>query len=165
MKRVLSALNNHFEEVIIIIAFLIMAIVMVLTVLFRFVFDIALDWTEELSRYIFIFVVYISSSLAIKQRKHVRVEIIDTILPKKFQRPLTIFLDILWGVFTFAIAIDSIQITRENFSSGMVSPAFGIPMGWIYMMIPVTFFVMGIRIVQQIYLNIINKGENKYGIN
>ncbi|WP_232055270.1 TRAP transporter small permease [Vibrio taketomensis] len=57
--------------------FLALIILCLLQILFRFVFNFSLSWTEELARYVFIALVYAASSLAVIKGAHVRVEIID----------------------------------------------------------------------------------------
>ena len=51
-----------------------------LQMLFRFVFNLPLAWTEELSRYVFIILTYCGASTAVLDNAHVRVELIDNVL-------------------------------------------------------------------------------------
>lgn len=46
-----------------------------LQMLFRFVFNLPLAWTKELSRYVFIILTYCGASAAVLDNAHVRVEL------------------------------------------------------------------------------------------
>lgn len=68
---------DNIEEYISTFLFIALIILCFLQILFRFVFNFSLSWTEELSRYVFIALVYFSASLAVVRGAHVRVEVID----------------------------------------------------------------------------------------
>lgn len=77
MKNKINYFMNNIEEYVSILLFSSLIILCFLQILFRFVFNFSLSWTEELSRYVFIALVYISASLAVIRGAHVRVEVID----------------------------------------------------------------------------------------
>ena len=48
----------------------------------RTIFNYSLSWTEELSRYIFIWQTWLGTSIALKYKQHIRVEILINFLKK-----------------------------------------------------------------------------------
>ena len=62
-----------------------------LQMLFRFVFNLPLAWTEELSRYVFIILTYCGASTAVLDNAHVRVELIDNVLSARAVCAGTVF--------------------------------------------------------------------------
>ena len=50
-----------------------MIVCLIIQVFIRFIFGSALAWTEELSRYAFIWAVYVGAALCVKRRIHVRI--------------------------------------------------------------------------------------------
>lgn len=82
--------KKPLEYYLIAVLFTLLILVCFLQVLFRFVLSLPLAWTEELSRYLFILLVYVGASAAAGEGKHVRVEIIDSVLPAKATKALNI---------------------------------------------------------------------------
>lgn len=58
--------KKEFEYYIITISMFLLVLMGVFQILFRFVLNFSLSWTEELSRYLFVLMVYTGASLAIK---------------------------------------------------------------------------------------------------
>ena len=81
-----------------------------LQVLFRFVFNLPLAWTEELSRYVFIILIYCGASAAVLDNAHVRVELIDNVLSERGRFALDIAVKLLCAAVSLVIAYNSRQI-------------------------------------------------------
>ena len=119
-------------------------------VLFRFVINLSLDWTEELTRFSFIFLVYISASLCISRNRHVRVEIIDMLLPRSMLVWVHRAVLVIWSIFSFIIAHSGWEIAAEALDVEQTSPVLELPMGWILMIIPFDFGLMGMRLLVRV---------------
>ena len=72
------------------IDFIIMIISVSIAVVGRYVFHSSPSWTEEIGILCLIYLGFLSSSLAIKDGKHIRMNIIDYILPEKWCKILHI---------------------------------------------------------------------------
>ena len=83
--------RKEFEYYVITGAMLLLVLMGVLQILFRFVLNFSLSWTEELSRYLFILMVSHGASLALKRSNHVRVELIDIYVKSKIKKYIFIF--------------------------------------------------------------------------
>lgn len=137
------------EETVAIIIFCILILLGVCQVISRFgVFDFPLDWTEELSRYAFIMLVYVAASLGIAKKRHVRVEVIDLILPVPARKWLNLVVNIGWAAFNLIIAHAGWVVAEEAMTT--TTPVLQWNMGWLYMIIPVTFVLMSLRLVFRI---------------
>lgn len=139
---------DKFEEVIAVSLFVVLIILGLLQVLFRFVLNFSLDWTEELSRYTFIFLVYMSASLAIMKDRHVRVEIIDGLVSPKTRDRIMFGVEIIWLLFSIIIAVSGVEVALGELTQ--TSPALGWSMGMMYMIIPFGFCLMSLRLLQKI---------------
>lgn len=147
---------NKLEESLAVFLFTLMLIFGFFQIVSRFgIIPIPLDWTEELSRYAFIALVYISASLGIAHKRHVRVEIIENIIPAHIFRYMSIFVDAVWCIFNLVIAYEAYIFAVDSF--GTVSPVLEWDMGYVYMIIPVTFFLMAVRVA-------VNLIEETFGI-
>ena len=156
MRKVLS-IWNKLEETTAVLLFVAMIFFGTCQVLFRFVINLSLDWTEELTRFTFIFLVYISASLCVARNRHVRVEVIDMLVPKKALIWLHRAVLLIWCAFAFVIAHAGWEIAVEALEMGESSPVLELPMGWVLMIIPGGFALMGtrllVRIVETFFMN------------
>lgn len=66
MKKALQWLDENLEEVLLVIALAAMAVIMGIQVIARYIFGASLSWSEELTRYIFIWAGFLSVSYCTK---------------------------------------------------------------------------------------------------
>lgn len=72
LGRVLSRINQ-FELVFANLSLALLVLILGAQVFFRYVLNTGLGWTEEVSRFAFVWFVYISASLAAQRGTHIRV--------------------------------------------------------------------------------------------
>jgi TRAP-type C4-dicarboxylate transport system permease small subunit len=148
MRHMLKAWDR-LEETLAIALLCAMIVFGVLQVVSRFnIVDFALDWTEELSRYAFIALVYIAASLAIARKRHVRVEVIDLFLSETRRRRLEVFVNLVWMAFNLVIAHAGWVVAREAMNT--TTPVLEWNMGHLYLIVPVTFVLMALRVLLRI---------------
>lgn len=111
-----------------------------LQVIFRYLLNHPLFWSEELSRYCFVWIVFVGAAIATKQGAHIGVDYLVKKLPSRFKNYLRIAINILIISFLVIIIIQSILVVIVNMSQ--YSPAIRIPMGLIYLAIPVGLSLM-----------------------
>ena len=151
MKRVLKFLDEKLELTIAVILMFLLVVLAAWSVLSRFIFNRSLAWSEELIRYVFIFMNYMAASAAVIHDQHARVEIVDLVLPPIALKWLNVILKIAWAVFSLIVGINSITLVQKTFTLHQNSPTLGIEMGYIYLVLPVCFFLMTFRILQNVY--------------
>jgi len=165
MLQLLKKLFNNLEEYLLVFALGSMVVYIFMQILLRYVFDLPLAWSEELARFTFVWLIYLGASLAIKRKRHLRVDAALFLYPKAIRRYVTLLGDLLFLFFAIVIAKETATLTYTiTFIRPQVSPAMQIPMGLAYLAIPVSFSLMVIRIVQNIItsirLNFTQKDQN-----
>lgn len=113
-------------ECMVIISFLVLILVVFLQVFARFFLPKAPSWTEELSRFLFIYSIMTAAPLALKRNEFVRVDILLVKLNKKVQHVLEIITYVLLNIFFLIIAYEG--FTFGELGLKQTSPAMGIPM-------------------------------------
>jgi C4-dicarboxylate transporter, DctQ subunit len=135
------------------ICFIILAVmccVMGIEVVARYAFNSSLRWAGELSRYLFIWFIFIGASYAIVQNTHIRIEAFFSFLPKRIQPYMEMLGNILWCGFSILIAYIGFMYSFDMLAQGTnMSAAMKIPMGIIYLAIPVGYTLMAIRLLQE----------------
>ena len=104
-------------------------------VIFRYVLAAPLPWSEELARYLMIWVACLAASEAYRQKSHVGVNLLSDLLPTNFRRWLH-------QIVHLAVLILMIVIIYQGFILSWLlldqkSPALEISMTWPYMAVPV----------------------------
>lgn len=123
-----------------------MIVLITAQVIFR-VFFTALSWSEELSRYLLVWSSFIGTSVAFKKGAHIAVTFAVDMLPGKIQKLVQSLSCILMALF-FGITI-WYSIFLFNVQVFQVSPAMGLKMRYIYMIIPIAFSVMSVHLLSQ----------------
>lgn len=144
-------LDKKLEEWFLVSAFITLIILVFSQVLFRYVINYSIVWTEELARYILIWIAWISASYAIREKQHIRIETIKKLLPVKGRIVVEVIVLVLWSVFSTFLAVEGMKIVLNIQAGGQGSPIMGIPMWIIYLVLPITGILMVIRILQQFF--------------
>jgi C4-dicarboxylate transporter, DctQ subunit len=139
---------NSLERNISNISLALLVIVLTLQVFYRYVLHIGLSWSEEVSRFLFIWFVYVSASYAVQMGTHIRVSFIVDLLPDAVARATRVFSDLLWIAFNLAVAVSGILLIRSMIEFPVYSTSLVVPLAAVYVVIPLAHVLMIIRIVQ-----------------
>lgn len=142
---------DKFEEYLLVYSLVFTVAVVFMQVIMRFVFSSALSWSEELTRYVFIWQIWLGASLAVRESKHIRVEIIFGLLKGKAVHIAEIVAYLIWFGFCIFIVINSIGLMEYLIRSNSISPAMQLPLVYAYLSVPVGCGVMGLRLIENIY--------------
>ena len=149
--KVLKFLDENLEKMLCVIFLALMSIIIVLQVFFRYVLNNSLSWSEELARYLFIWMIYVGISYGVKMDKHICVDAVYTFMTKSIKRGYAIVAYVLFLIFAVAIIYYGILVVGMQISSGQVSPAMGLPMQYVYAAPVVGMVLTVVRLVQKIY--------------
>lgn len=130
-----------------------MIICLIIQVFIRFIFGSALAWTEELSRYSFIWAVYIGAALCVKRRIHVRITAQFLKLDTNWRLFFLTVCDFIWLIFNIFIVINSAGVILDALDFPETSPTLGIVKSWVEAIIPFSFALMSVRLIQQYYVH------------
>ncbi|BAQ11629.1 4-dicarboxylate transport system [Bacillus sp. OxB-1] len=148
MMKIIKKFDDHFEEYVCIGLFVLMTVLISVQIFSRFIFNIPLDWSEELARFVFVWLVYISISLAAKHNRHLKMEVGQKILSKVLGNKIYYLADLCWLCFSVYMIFNASQMVIQLMGSIQVSAVTRINMGLIYTIIPIGFTLTSIRIIQ-----------------
>ena len=117
-------------------------------VFFRFVLDASLTWSEELSRFAFIWLVYMGAVLGAKERIHIRVTAFQRLLPAPVRGWTTPLADVLWVSINLVFAWQGALQVGHLLRFSYISPALQWNMAVIYSVVPIGFALMSFRIIE-----------------
>lgn len=147
MKKLLNFLDN-FEERVLTMILPIMVIVVFLATFFRFTKLAIIPWSEELARYLMIWIIFLGIGAGAKKNQHFTVDNFVNAMPKSTHRAFFILRTALTIGFCITILILSGELIGKLQTMGQSSPALRIPMWIMYSAIPVGCILMVIRSIQ-----------------
>ena len=140
-----------------------LTIVAFMQVLFRYVFNTSLSWSEELVRDFVITLIYLSAVNSIRTRSAIRVEIIDLAIKGKAKAFLDMILDIASSGVMFYVSYLATFLVKNALKVDQRSAALNIPMGFMYGVESFCFFLMGIAFIILVVQDVkkLVKGDSK----
>lgn len=149
--EIYSNLANLLSQISIILGYallIIVTIVVLIGVFYRYILNDPLSWTEETARYILIWTTLLATSVTIKERKTIRLITIIKRVPEKnaliLEMIFYIFIIFIIGVIAKYSLI--MVLTR---SINILSPAMQINMFWPQSSLPIGF---GLILFQSLYI-------------
>ena len=128
-----------------------MGLVLFIQIVMRYVFNHPLIWSEELARYLFIWMAFIGIGYGIKYDLHIKMEAFLAIFPQTAQQVVVIITEVVTIIFMGIILIPGLQFAIHT--GHVPSSAMGIPMYWVYSAFPVGMMLgmlrMTISVIRQ----------------
>ena len=155
MKKALKWLDDNLEMYICIVLLSLFAVILFIQVIARYVFNNSLSWSEELARYLFIWLVFIGISYGAKQMKHLRIDVFLNIFPKKIRPYIMVLSEIIVLVFEGIVFYSAVTTVSKYMKIHMASPAIGVPLWVVHSSAIVGYCLTFIRQIQAIRTRII----------
>lgn len=141
---------DKLEEGFIAISLFIATIFVFVNVLLRF-FSSGLSWSEELIRYLLIWVTFIGCSICVREGSHISIDFFLQMVKKEGSRKLIFALIyIIATIFSIVMTILGVQFIQFSYNTHQVSPALHLPMYVVFYSLPLSGALMVIRYVQKI---------------
>ena len=148
MRKLLDIINKALQSIAV-IAMGGMLFVIFGQVIARYVFHHSLAFSEELARYLFVYVVFFGTAVVAKNNGHIIMEALVSALKEKAAKYTKILAFL--STFLFMAIIFYYGIRMMIISSYQISPALRISMSYVYLAMPVAAFVMLCNLMVLIY--------------
>ncbi len=155
-RGVLHWLDENFEKPIMVFTLLLSIGLITYQVLFRYIATNLLGIAgstaevEELAVWCFIWLSYLSVPLLIKSRSNINISLFFDAMPKRIQNMLWVLDESVFLVFTCVLAYLCYNLSMMQLDKPQFSPAIGISYFYPYIVLPVSFSLMSIRLIQNI---------------
>ena len=158
MRKILQKYDK-FEEYLLIGTLVFNVLLIFSQILMRTIFNYSLSWTEELSRYIFIWQTWLGTSIALKYKQHIRVEILINFLKKiKNKKILEVLVNFIWISFSAFLLYAGILLSKSMIARNVLSSGMRIPLVFIYSCLPISSLIVLIRLINDT-INLIKRKE------
>jgi TRAP-type C4-dicarboxylate transport system permease small subunit len=138
MRRLLHALVRGIEALLV-VAFVLLTLDVLWGVFSRYVLGDQSRWTEELAIYLLVWVSLIGASVTYRERGHLGVDYFVGKLDPAARWLAAVASDLAVLAFAlFALCYGGGVLITRTLSTGQVSPALGIEVGYLYMAAPIS---------------------------
>jgi TRAP-type C4-dicarboxylate transport system permease small subunit len=133
--KIFNVINKSFEIFLVVVVAL-QAVLLMASVLFRYLFNSPIVWGDEIVRYSLIWMTFVGAAMATKENQHIQVDVIDLVLPALGKKILNWFVDAV--VIAFMAFMIYFGIRMTDFQRGM----YGETLSWfsyayVYVSIPI----------------------------
>ncbi len=157
----LSFLDKNFEKIICVFLISLISLVLGFQVFMRYIMQASLGWSEELSRYCFVWLVFMGISFGAREMRHIKIDAGLFCFPKFLRKYVVVIGEVLFLIFSIWIAYLSIGLVEKQIMIEQLSPAMRIPMWVVYSAPLVGFTLTSIRVVQAIVYTVKNINDPK----
>lgn len=125
-----------------------MTLVVLLQVIYRYLLMQPLHWSEELARYLFVWISILGAALSLRRRGHFGTDFLFKMLPARWRRRVAFLIFMLMGVVVMVLLTQGIVLVQKT--ADQESPAMEISMGWAYASLPAGAALMAVHLLVMI---------------
>ncbi|MDR2788179.1 MAG: TRAP transporter small permease [Candidatus Accumulibacter sp.] len=129
------------------IAMMVMLITIFAQVISRYGFDYTPEWSEELARYLFVYVVFLGSALIMGESGHLAVEFLPNYFKGTLIGKLLSALSLACGYVFVGILFTQGYRMAETMTF-QESPGMGLSMSYVYAIIPISSVLMFLYLIR-----------------
>lgn len=158
--RVIDFIDNAIKAVGIALA-AVLAGVMVVQVFFRYVLNDSLPWSEELSVYLMVWIIFLGAAIVARKWQHTSITIVRKLVPAPISIALVFFGKIVTLVFLVVLAKIGFDVFGASFHGKSISMGFSTR--WVKLAIPVGAVFMAIFVLNAVALDLVHLIRKDYG--
>lgn len=148
MPRIVRLLDENAERWALLVFYVMLVGTMAVEVIRRELFAYSSIWGEEIVRYSFIYLAWIGAAAAVKERGHIRIDVLTHYLGRRTKAALYIFGDLVMFAVALVALFYSFETVMVSAKFGSVSHGLRVSMVWFLSAVPLGFALMVLRLVQ-----------------
>ena len=152
---------SRFEDNLAALLLGVLLIAMCWQVLTRYAFGAPSEWTEEASRYLYVYVVFLGTSAGISSRSHVSISFFTDRLPPLPRLAVSLCVDALILAFLGVMVWWGTRATLRNLDIPL--SVTQVSYAWVYVVVPVTSVAMIVRTVALMAGDVRRYAEHRAG--
>ncbi|MBO9421771.1 TRAP transporter small permease [Labrenzia sp. R4_2] len=148
MSSVLQAIDKNGERWLLLLFYVMLVLTMFIEVVRREVFAYSSIWGEEIVRYSFIYLAWIGAAAAVKERGHIRIDVLMQYVSSRVKALLYIFGDIIMAIVAVIAFYWSLETVLVSAKFGSVTHGLRISQVWFLSAVPLGFALILFRLAQ-----------------
>lgn len=150
MKGILIWLDDYFEALFIVPLLFGMSLLVGLQVFMRYIIHQSLPWSEEITRYMFIYLMYLGISYGVRMNRHIRISVFVDLFSERIRKALQLLSDFLFLIFATVVVLKSTEVAALILRLGQRTAATDVSMAAVYAAVPLGYALVAIRLIQNI---------------
>ena len=150
MRPLLAALDRNAERYLMLTAYVFCCSVIIQDVARRFLINYSAAWSQETAQYAFIYLGWIGAAYAVKERAHIRFDILQNKLPERLHG----WVFIAGEVATIMFAVIALRFSMHTIGTlwqfGAATPVLRVSKLWAEAAVPIGFSLILVRSLQAI---------------
>jgi TRAP-type C4-dicarboxylate transport system permease small subunit len=141
-----------FNRAVVIAMMAVMVTLVFTNVITRYVFGFSVTWAEEVSQYLMVWIAFLAGGLALREGRHVAVEMLQDLLAPQSRRRLRILVAGLMAIFFATVAV--LGTLFADFAVDMQTPMMNISLAIPYACVPIgmLFLLMHLLFIWRSYI-------------
>lgn len=144
VEKVINGINESVKYILCLL-FAVLITAVFSQVIFRFVIEQPLAWTEELARYCLVWITFLGAAFAMSRKAHIGLEFLKNLMPNKGQKILSVLAALIGLSFFIIMLFQGYELMSRSMTQ--LSPVLRIPMGVIYSVLPISALLLIINTI------------------
>lgn len=149
-RAILRNLDRNGERYLLLVFYTLVVAVIGVEVIRRFVLSFSSVWGEEIARFAFIYLTWVGASAGVKNRSHIRIDIIYGWVPERHQVWLYVLADVATMVFAVVALYYSMIPIATSINFDNVTDGLRINRSFFLVAVPLGFTMTMVRVVQNL---------------
>jgi len=151
MRQLLKRIDRDGERWLLLIFYTMIVATIAIEVLRRFVLEYSSIWGEEVARYSFIYLVWIGTAAAVRERAHIRIDVLFHYLPNRGKAMLYLLGDFVMLAVSLVALYYAVEPVLTSIKFGSVTHGLRVSSAWFLAAVPFGFTLVAIRLVESIW--------------
>ncbi len=148
MPQLLNAINRNAERWALLVFYVMLVTTMFVEVLRRELLSYSSIWGEEIVRYSFIYLAWVGAAAAVRERGHIRIDVILQYVGPRVKAVIYIFGDLVMFAVALVALYWSFETVLVSAKFGSVTHGLRVSQVWFLSAVPIGFALVIFRLVQ-----------------
>jgi TRAP-type C4-dicarboxylate transport system permease small subunit len=148
------SLDDNLERYLMLVCYIFCCAVIIQEVARRYIINSSGAWAQETAQYAFIYLGWIGAAYAVKERAHIRFDILQNKLPARLHGPLFILGEIATIVFAVIAFRYSWHTIEQLWRYEGATPVLRVSKIWAEAAVPFGFALILVRSLQRIWVDV-----------
>ena len=152
ISTISDMINKLISKVVILLLFF-LSLLLGVAVFYRYALNDSIYWSNEVARYLLVYIVFLGSTMAHKHKNHIRIDMIFSIISSKTKRIVDIFIGVLFVAFWIMIIVGCMKLLPLFMMQ--TTATLGIPFAYAFAALPISAVIWILYCVDDILKEVI----------